>query len=964
MLEDQELTTSRRTTLKLLGVGTLLPATGARTSASRRTGVTDAESGGRSRTQLEDVVVADESTVRIGPGVELTTFSHLDANGWVAGTMLDLDLGAERLSTDVLSPGLTESETVSEMVTGAEATCGVNGDFFEISTTKAPIGAEISGGTIDKSSDYGFVEFVVDRQGIGHVLDVLFDGTAMLPDEEIELEGLNSINLSRGSVGVFTHEWGDATRIYAVEGAPLVTEVTVRDGEVVSVSYTPDGEGPVGPGELVLVGREDGATPLTELSEGDRVTVDYAPVTQLDAELDHGLGGNVRLVTDGEENPELSSGATAPRTAIGVADEGQSVIFLAVDGRQEQSRGLSYARLAEYMTTLGAVDAINLDGGGSTTMVARERGREPAVQNEPSAGSERPVSNGVGVFLEAETGGLAAFAVEARRDADELPGVFTGLTRDFVAHAHDDVGDPVDVEPSDWRVSPGGRASVDGTGVVTGEEPGEIRVRAKRGGHRGEIDAVVLDNLVRVVTDPRRFSFSGEGEQATLAVWGRDRDGNRGPIEPRDVGLTYDDEVVSVRGTDDGEFEVTAETDEGSTTIEVTVDGARFDVPVAVGGEEESSGDPIRPEDRLILQSDSLDAWNGRFRFAALAGGGVSAGLEGRPERLARRALCEAAANDPDFLVICGNFVENGLEENLKKAMELIEEEVGDTVPVQYVPGPRELEGDSDLENFRSIVGEPRTTFDYGAARFVLLNSATGSFRTADFEQLVDLEETLADAAGDPDVENVVVLAHHAVLDPFSIDADLADEMESEMVASHLANVVQTSGTEVAYVGGRGATASVDRYDGVAHVNAGTIDEDIESAREDGDARSWIELAGGGTDSDAWYRAEVRPLFETITLSAPDVLQVGETGAVSATGHQEAAEDVPVDYPLTARWSGSDNLFVGAGSEADEARDSGDYDAILDFDAGELEALADGTVTIRVESNDVRAETNVDIVTS
>lgn len=1203
MVADPDLSehsTSRRQTLKLLGLGALLPLASTAPPGSSTVVSADDTSGPGStpRTHLDDVIVAEETTRDLGPGVDLTEFSHLDADGWVAGHVLDLDFSATDVSTDRLTPGLTDLETVSNMVDGADATCGVNGDFYDSGNTNAPLGAELANGTIDKSSDH-IVEttYVVDDDGLGHILDVLLDGSVFLPNGEFLLETINATDQPIDSIGAFTHAWGDTTRLHSLAGAAVVTEVTVRDGEVVSVSHTPDGEGPVGPDEIVLVGREEKAATLAELSPGDPVSVEYTPATELDARLDHGLGGNVPLVTNGEPNAGLSNTGAAPRTAVGVMGGGKSVFILTVDGRQETSRGLAYPRLAEYMIALGAEDALNLDGGGSTTMVARERGREPTVQNNPSDGAERRVSNGLGVFLGDGTGQLTGFVIEANRDDDDPPRLFPGLTRNFVAFAEDEMGDPVDVEPSKWHVTPGSLASVDADGVVTGEAPGEVRIKVTGNDETGELDARVLTELVQVVPTRREITFSGRGEQTTFAVWGRDRDGRRAPIEHHDVTVTYDEDVVSVDRIDDGQFEVTSETDSGRTTIETRVAQTRYAIPVAVSTEEESV-DPIKPEDRLILQNAALADDQTNFRIAVLAGGGISSTSDGQSEDLARRALGEVARAEPDRLLIGGNFVERGTEANYRKAMDMIDEKIGDAFPVHYAPGVRERRDDSDLENFEAIVGKPRATFHHEGTRFVALDSSTGSFRTADFEQLLDVEgdvedaaeeaaddwtegyalenqrdgivefstlgefgehrnqdfaivytiestdqsrdagvmsseddgwdslaiyynsgffrleqsvgmtirtsertetavatqenglldsgrhrvvinkitndsrnweiyidgeavptrtpanagedippmggslrlfedawsdgrelhgsldnvkifdraldgddivqdydtqpwsadpddeelvgvedglihhwpmgegggETIADVVGGEDgtirgdlkwidIDRLVVLAHHAVTDPFSADADLDDELEADFFASRLAKGARESATDVAYLSGRAHTASVDRFDEVSHVTAGTIDAEIEPVREAEDARTWVEL-GGGVGTDASLRADVRPLLSGITLDVADSMVVGDTAAVSAVGHQDEGPDVPLDYPLTVRWSGSENLFVGSGDAAEQARESGDYDAIFNPETRELEALAAGTVTIRVSSNDVTAAVEVELVES
>jgi exopolysaccharide biosynthesis protein len=74
------------------------------------------------------------------------------------------------------------------------------------------------------------------------------------------------------------------------------------------------------------------------------------------------------------------------------SDTGQ-VLVLVVDGRSAASRGYTMVELADLMSELGADEAINLDGGGSSTMVARNQQGRTAVLNHPSDGFQRRVSN-------------------------------------------------------------------------------------------------------------------------------------------------------------------------------------------------------------------------------------------------------------------------------------------------------------------------------------------------------------------------------------------------------------------------------------------------------------------------------------------------------------------------------------------------------------------------------------------
>jgi len=77
-----------------------------------------------------------------------------------------------------------------------------------------------------------------------------------------------------------------------------------------------------------------------------------------------------------------------PRTSVGITRE--SIIFITIDGRSEQSAGMSLYETQEYLLGLGCTDALNLDGGGSTSMWIKEKG----IVNIPSdTTGERPVAN-------------------------------------------------------------------------------------------------------------------------------------------------------------------------------------------------------------------------------------------------------------------------------------------------------------------------------------------------------------------------------------------------------------------------------------------------------------------------------------------------------------------------------------------------------------------------------------------
>jgi hypothetical protein len=111
------------------------------------------------------------------------------------------------------------------------------------------------------------------------------------------------------------------------------------------------------------------------------------------------VGGDPILLLDGAQTPVCVSCARQPRTAIGVTATGQ-ILLVVIDGRQPRwSRGATLGELRATLRNLGAIDALNLDGGGSSEMVVNGE-----VVNRPSDGRERRITNAVLILPGADPG--------------------------------------------------------------------------------------------------------------------------------------------------------------------------------------------------------------------------------------------------------------------------------------------------------------------------------------------------------------------------------------------------------------------------------------------------------------------------------------------------------------------------------------------------------------------------------
>ncbi|MGV9355965.1 phosphodiester glycosidase family protein [Streptomyces misionensis] len=366
----------------------------------------------------------------IAPGVTYREFDVPGAAGTAHAHLLTVDLGNPHVRVGLLHPGAVAARaTVSAMADAAKALAGVNGDFFDITETQHPgvdatgasVGPAVADGQVLKAAVPSGQRFgpalppgttTEDVVGVGTDHRARLDrlsltGSVRTPAGTLPLKGLNQYALPQNSIGAYTTRWGAASRERAVcgtdtnRGAGCTTdtyEVTVRGGRVVSAATAP-GSGAIPAETTVLVGREEGARQLRALAVGDAVTVTHS-LTAASSTVAYAFAvGGFPVLRGGKPLAGLDDTASAVRTAVGFNGGGRQLLILALDGAAAYRSGLTVAEEAATMRSLGASDAFNLDGGGSSEMVTRDPGAASVtVRNHPSGGAERPVANGVGVF--------------------------------------------------------------------------------------------------------------------------------------------------------------------------------------------------------------------------------------------------------------------------------------------------------------------------------------------------------------------------------------------------------------------------------------------------------------------------------------------------------------------------------------------------------------------------------------
>lgn len=277
-------------------------------------------------------------------------------------------------------------ELVSDMAVRSQAIAAVNGLFF--ASDGRPLGILAIDGQLI-SEPYANRTAIGIKPGKIEMAPVELDGSAIRSDgKRLAISGFNRPRLAEELI-IYTPDYGENTRtnIYG-------TDLIIIDDTVIDKV---NGAAAIPRGGVVVSGHGTARDFLNEVEIGDNFEIELKLEPDwLAAGYKYIIGGGPRLVKNKEVciTAELErfqadiSNSRAPRTALGVTQD-RKLLLVTVNGRKPGiSVGVTLKELAELMIELGAVDAMNLDGGGSTTMVIRNQ-----VLNLPSDGVERPVSN-------------------------------------------------------------------------------------------------------------------------------------------------------------------------------------------------------------------------------------------------------------------------------------------------------------------------------------------------------------------------------------------------------------------------------------------------------------------------------------------------------------------------------------------------------------------------------------------
>ena len=281
--------------------------------------------------------------------------------------------------------GIAQKETLSSMAKRYSAIAGINGAYF--TPRGDPIGTLIINRRLISSPLYRRSVF-----GVGEDDSLIFgnpDFSGVLRSGKISI-AIDAVNQPRRGeqLVVYTPEYARST-LTPERGV----EIVLVKGKIVGIHAN---DALIPPDGVVVSAGGEKAEQLKLLKLGQSVTLDYSIEKPWNT-IRHAVCGGPRLISEGrqdingrEEKFDNSIvNGRHPRTAVAQTFDGD-LLMVVVDGRSKRNAGMKLDELAVYLRILGARHAINLDGGGSSSMIVKGR-----TVNAPSDGRERRISNGI-----------------------------------------------------------------------------------------------------------------------------------------------------------------------------------------------------------------------------------------------------------------------------------------------------------------------------------------------------------------------------------------------------------------------------------------------------------------------------------------------------------------------------------------------------------------------------------------
>ncbi len=516
--------------------------------------------------------------------------------------LITADLTNEHLSFDLLknSGGSDKVDSVMNLAKSEEnVVAAINADFFSKykNDQNFSLGIEVKDGElleshINSNMAAGFFD--------GEALDfsyIEFSGVVTAPNgESTALSHINKPPDYYGALLCYTPAFNGGISPFLPAG---ITAVTVVDDVVTAKGVSLGGTIPIPENGYILV-IDDNMTPFLEynFNIGDKVDMDIN-CTELTEDISAAFGGGTLLLKDGKKT-EITHDVSGnnPRSVVGTNADGTTVYFMTVDGRQSVSRGVSLTALQDICLEMGMVNAMNLDGGGSTALVAKSLSNESLhYMNSPT--ETRKVINAIAITSDAEKGDLAGF-IASPASSYVLSGDTVKINLTPYDENYNTPAQKVTSYPS-WTISEG-RGSVKDNVYYSGGSGKTVLKLFMKGVLIDSCEITVIDEVCGITAPMVISGKSGESVTATVEIF--DSLGRTAKVN--DLTLlnpVYDKSFVSLSKNSIKFLK------EGSGTLTLSHGGAERTISLVCGDYEADTYEAVT-EDPLWTERTGTDTFN------------------------------------------------------------------------------------------------------------------------------------------------------------------------------------------------------------------------------------------------------------------------------------------------------------------------------------------------------------------
>lgn len=284
------------------------------------------------------------------------------------------------IAPQLASTNLKHRATIRTIASRNNSIAAVNGTYFK-PQNGVPLGTLM----IDKKVYTGPIHNRV-AMGIGKnefkMAQVQFNSTLKAGRQSLKIDNINQPRMLSTYTLLYTRDWGLTSPTPPKYGV----NIAIQDNKITAISY---GSTAIPEDGYVISGPK---AKLEPFFMAKKIELDIKMVPQWE-NIDHIISGGPYLIKDGEVFIDVTAqklGAITgknPRTAIGYTAHNE-FIMVTVDGREHASVGMTLGELARMMKGFGCINAMNLDGGGSTVMYVQGK-----VVNNPAQKGGIPISN-------------------------------------------------------------------------------------------------------------------------------------------------------------------------------------------------------------------------------------------------------------------------------------------------------------------------------------------------------------------------------------------------------------------------------------------------------------------------------------------------------------------------------------------------------------------------------------------